>query len=197
MVYSIANVMIQTNINALGSNAVAGSSAALNYEYFAFFFLQAFSQSAVTFVGQNYGAGNLERCKKVSRYAILLGTMSTTIISFIFIAFEQPLISLFTSEIEAAQNAYIRMNIILSWEFFNAYVDNVSGVLRGYGRSTAPAIVCIVGICGVRIGYIYTFYQKIRTLAGLMYAYPISWLVTPVVITIVYFTTMKQIRGAR
>ena len=68
MMFSIANVCIQSTINSFGSSAVAGSAAALNYEFFAYFLVNAFAQAAVTFTSQNYGAGEYNRCKKYSAY---------------------------------------------------------------------------------------------------------------------------------
>ena len=64
-IFSVSNVFIQSGINSFGENAIAGSSLALNFEYFSYDIAVAFAQAAVTFIGQNYGAGNLKRCKKI------------------------------------------------------------------------------------------------------------------------------------
>lgn len=193
MVFSISNVMVQTTTNGLGSIAVAASSAALNYEYFAYFILSAFTQSAVTFVGQNYGAGNYERCRKITRTVLLLGMFCTQFVSILFILFKEPLISIFTTDPKVIEVAYIRLVTIVTLEFLNAYTDILSGALRGLGHSSAPAIVCILGICGVRIGYILFIYPMVQTFQFLMYVYPISWIITAVALSITYFSIRKKV----
>ena len=72
MVFSISNVCIQSSLNALGSDAIAASSAALNYEYFAYYILSSFAQAAVTFIGQNYSAKKYDRCKKITLQSFLV-----------------------------------------------------------------------------------------------------------------------------
>ena len=77
----IANVCIQSTINSFGSSAVAGSAAALNYEFFAYFLVNAFAQAAVTFTSQNYGAGEYNRCKKIFRISLVFALVSCGILS--------------------------------------------------------------------------------------------------------------------
>ena len=84
MVFSIANVFIQAATNRFGSNAIAGSAAALTYEYYCYFVVNAFSQAAVTFISQNYGAGQIERCKKVFRQTMLLSVISCALLNGLF-----------------------------------------------------------------------------------------------------------------
>ena len=80
MMFSIANVCIQSTINSFGSSAVAGSAAALNYEFFAYFLVNAFAQAAVTFTSQNYGAGEYNRCKKIFRISLVFALVSCGIL---------------------------------------------------------------------------------------------------------------------
>ena len=96
MVFSISNVCIQSSLNALGSDAIAASSAALNYEYFAYYILSSFAQAAVTFIGQNYSAKKYDRCKKITLQSFLLGGATTMVACMIFVIFDHFFISFFT-----------------------------------------------------------------------------------------------------
>lgn len=192
IVFSISNVVIQTAVNALGSAAVAASAAALNLEYFAYFVCSAFAQAATTFIGQNYAAKKYERCKQITRWSFILGTLCTSIVCVIFIFAHKFFISFFTSDLTVAQFAYTRIYIILSFELLNMIIEIISGCLRGIGYSTIPAIICVAGICGIRIFYIYTIYPSIASYANLMWIYPISWTFTSGALIIAYFILQKK-----
>lgn len=87
-IFSVSNVFIQSGINSFGENAIAGSSLALNFEYFTYDIANAFAQAAVTFTSQNYGAGDLSRCKKIFRYCMLFGVVFTEILSAVFMIWD-------------------------------------------------------------------------------------------------------------
>lgn len=191
-VFSISNVCIQSATNGLGANAIAGSAAALNYEYFAYFIVSAFGQTAVSFIGQNYGAKNYQRCKDITRWSFILGISATLVSSFLFVFFREPLVSIFTSDPQVAQFAYDKILFIISFEFLNFIIELVSGCLRGIGYSSVPAIICVVGICGIRVFYVYLIYPSMVSFSNLMMVYPISWVVTVLALIIVYFFVQKK-----
>ncbi len=85
MVFSISNVFVLATINSFGSAAVAGSSAALNYEYYCYFVVSAFAQAAVAFISQNYGAGKIERCKNIFRQSMLLGLLGCAFLNLLIV----------------------------------------------------------------------------------------------------------------
>lgn len=191
-VFSISNVCIQSATNGLGANAIAGSAAALNYEYFAYFIVSVFGQTAVSFIGQNYGAKNYQRCKDITRWSFILGISATLVSSFLFVFFREPLVSIFTSDPQVAQFAYDKILFIISFEFLNFIIELVSGCLRGIGYSSVPAIICVVGICGIRVFYVYLIYPSMVSFSNLMMVYPISWVVTVLALIIVYFFVQKK-----
>lgn len=192
VVFSLSNVVIQTAVNALGSSAVAASAAALNLEYFAYYVCSAFAQAATTFIGQNYAAKQYLRCKQITKWSMLLGAISTVSVCFIFIICRKFFIGFFTSDPIVAEFAYTRICIILSFEVLNMTIEILSGCLRGIGFSTTPAIICVAGICGVRIFYIYTIYPAIASYANLMWIYPISWVFTALSLVIAYLILQKK-----
>lgn len=192
-VFSISNVIIQTALNALGSAAVAASAAALNYEYFTYFVISAFSQAAVTFIGQNYAAKKYQRCKDITKWTILLSSLSTLFVSFAFIFFHEFCISFFTSDLQIANLAYTRMYIVLSFQINHMVIELLSGFLRGIGYSSIPALICVLGICGTRIIYIYSIYPSIASYNNLLIIYPISWIITALALICVYLFIHKKV----
>ena len=191
MVFSISNVCIQSSLNALGSDAIAASSAALNYEYFAYYILSSFAQAAVTFIGQNYSAKKYDRCKKITLQSFLLGGATTMVACMLFVIFDHFFISFFTSDVSVASLAYTRMKIILPFQFLNMSIEVFSSVMRGVGYSSVPAGICVAGICGVRLAYLYTIYPSIASYDNLLIIYPISWFVTVVALALVYFIHVR------
>ena len=191
MVFSISNVCIQSSLNALGSDAIAASSAALNYEYFAYYILSSFAQAAVTFIGQNYSAKKYDRCKKITLQSFLLGGATTMVACMLFVIFDHFFISFFTSDISVASLAYTRMKIILPFQFLNMSIEVFSSVMRGVGYSSVPAGICVAGICGVRLAYLYTIYPSIASYDHLLIIYPISWFVTVLALALVYFIHVR------
>ncbi|MCR4675303.1 MAG: MATE family efflux transporter [Lachnospiraceae bacterium] len=192
MVFSFSNVMIQAAMNSLGTIPVAATTAALNLEYASFFILSSFSQAGVSFIGQNYGAGLKDRCKKVVRTCWGLAVIFTMAYSFLTILFAPYLTQLFTDDLEVLELAVLRIKVILSVAFLNATIEVLSGAMRGLGKSLVPALIAVVGICGTRLIWIYTAFRIEPTYRMLIYVYPISWLVTVTGIIIAYFILRKK-----
>lgn len=173
-VFSISNICIQTAINSLGAIIMAASAAAFNIEIFAFYIINAFGLACTTFIGQNYAAGNIKRCYRITWLSLIQNLIFTTILSGILILFGRYLLSVFNSEKIVVDYGYERLLFILSFELVNVLIEGFSGTLRGYGVSTIPAIISLVGICGVRITWVYTVFEKYRTFKVLLVAYPLS-----------------------
>ena len=167
-VFAVANIVIQSAINSLGTVVMAASSAAYNIEIFAYDILNSFSQACTTFVGQNYGAGQIKRCRKV---LILLAG--------------RELLSIFNNDPEVISAGYTRMIMVFSAYTFSMLYENMSGYMRGFGFSLIPAIVTTLGICGVRIFWIMAVFSSHKTFAGILTAYPVSLSVTALLIFIV------------
>lgn len=193
-VFSFSNVCIQSAINTLGSTAVAASAAAMNPELIVYFWLSSFGHACVTFVGQNYGAKNLDRCRKVVRWTILLAASSTFLLGALTSIFYHPILSIFTNDEAIIQTGAYRVYIVIGLEFINVLIDACSGALRGMGQSMVPALICVFGICGVRITWVFLMFPKYNTFAALMVCYPMSWLVTGTIIFCVYLRFIRKTR---
>ncbi len=183
-VFAIANIVIQASINSLGTVVIAASSAAFNIEVFAYDVLNSFSQACTTFVGQNYGAGNLKRCRRTLFICLIEDAIASasTIILVLFAG--RFLLSLFNSDPQVIEIGYTRLIMIFTAYIFSMLYELMSGYLRGFGISFVPAILTVIGVCVVRIVWIYTAFPANRTFKTIMMAYPISLSVTAVLIFI-------------
>lgn len=191
--FSLANIIIQSALNSLGAAVIAGTSAALNYEYFSFYILNGFAQAAVTFTGQNFGARNWARCRRVLFWALGLGVFSTLALDCFFLLFAPFFAGLFSADAAVVAVAVSRMFLVLPFECFNAAIEIIAGMLRGMGKATLPTVICAFGICLLRIVWVKTAFAAVPTFAVLMRAYPISWIFTSLVLLV---TVLLQLRRA-
>ena len=187
MVFSFSNVCIQSAINGFGTNAIAGSAAALNYEFFTFFVTSAFTQAAVTFTSQNYGARQYERCKRVWRISALLGVCGTGLLSIVFVSGRELFLSIFAADAAAVSYGAVRMLHIQVFSFMPPLYEVTGGVLRGMGYSMTPAVLTMFGSCAVRVIWIYTVFAWKPTLSVLFWVYPFSWIITITLVVGAYF----------
>ena len=192
-VFAIANIVIQAAINSLGTVVIAASSAAFNIEIFAYYVLNSFSQACTTFVGQNYGAGQIKRCRKILLLCILEDALASATVIILVLLSGRLLLSIFSSDPQVIEIGYTRLLIILSAYTFSMLYENMSGYLRGFGDSLIPAVLTVIGVCAVRITWIYTVFQAYRTFTSILIAYPVSLSATALLI----FTALMVYRPSR
>ena len=192
-IFSISNVFIQSGINSFGENAIAGSSLALNFEYFTYDIASAFAQAAVTFTSQNYGAGNVKRCKKVFWLCLLFGFGFTEILAIVFMIWDNFFVSIYTTSSAVAAYGLIRMHHVCSLEGLTATYEVESSALRGMGKSLEPSIITILGTVVFRLIWMVTVFKWFPTYDMLMNVYLASWIFTGGLIFIVYWHHMKKV----
>jgi putative MATE family efflux protein len=197
MVFSFANVQIQSSINMFGSSAMAGSSAASSLEGFVYTSMNSFHQAALNFTGQNVGAGRYDRVKKILWNCFGIATAVGIIMGFGMYALGRPLLSIYTSDPEDIACGMIRLQAILLTYFLCGEMETVVGVLRGLGYAVVPTIVSLVGACGFRLVWIATAFRMHTTLFVLFISYPISWIVTTIAHFICYAYAMHEIKKRR
>ena len=173
-VFSVANIVIQSAINSLGTVVMAASSAAYNIEVLAYDVLNAFSQACTTFVGQNYGAGNIRRCKKTLLLSLAEGAAATLLSVGLILLTGKSLLSVFNRDPQVIDTGYIRLVYLFCGYLGLMAYEVLSGYLRGFGISFVPALLTTIGVCGVRIAWISTAFPANPTFPTIMMAYPIS-----------------------
>ena len=193
MVFSFSNIIIQIAINNLGAEYIAASAISLNYEFAAFFILSAFSQAATTFVGQNFGARNMHRCRQIMKWCVGMNLVIAGSICLVISFFAKSLSEIFTSAPDVVEYAVIRIRYILTFEFINVLIETLSGGMRGVGHSLYPAVACCMGVCVFRIIYIYTVFAEDPTFDTLMQVYPISWVFTVSLIIGAFFYVYRKL----
>ena len=130
-VFSVANIVIQSAINSLGTIVMAASSAAYNIEVFTYDILNSFSQACTTFVGQNFGAGNPQRCKKTLLLCLGEGICILGVAIAAILFWGKPLLSIFDSNPEVIETGYIRLMLVVSAHSFSLLYEVMAGYLRG------------------------------------------------------------------
>ncbi len=179
--FSISNVMIQSSVNSFGDVVMTGNGAAGNLEGFVYVCLNAFHQTAVNFTGQNAGAGNYKRVFRILWICLgsvaVVGLVAGTAVRL----FGHQLLSIYINDSEAAIGyGLTRLTYICLPYFLCGLMDVSTGALRGMGASLIPMIISVLGVCGVRIVWIYTVFQlpAYHTPECLYLSYLVSWIVT-------------------
>ena len=197
MVFSLSNVVIQAAINSLGAETMAASSAAFTIEINIYCFIYAFSQATTTFVSQNYGAGKLFRCRRATWLCLGLGTVFMGLLSVLVLYFGPRLLAVFDSNPLVIAIGMVRILYVVAPSFLNGVLDILSGAMRGYGYSLQPAVLALVGICGVRLAWVYLVFPAHPDFETLMFCYPLSWAVTAVLIGMAYWFYTRNLKVLR
>ena len=173
-VFNLANIVIQSAINSLGTVVIAASSAAFNIEIMVYYVINSYGQACTTFVGQNFGAGQLKRCRRVLVLCLVEDIIICVCMICIGLAFGKNLLAIFNSDPKVIAIGYIRIVMVFMADTFNMLYEIMSGYLRGFGISFVPAILTILGVCVVRILWVYMIFPLDRTFRTLMTVYPVS-----------------------
>ena len=195
-VFSLSNVVIQSAINSFGTAVIAGSSAASSIEGFVYVSMNSVSQTCVTFVGQNYGAGDEKRVRRVILECLGIVTVVGLVLGNLAYTFSAPLLGIYTDSADAIAAGTLRLFWVCCPYFLCGIMDSLTGGLRGLGKSTVPMIVSLIGACATRLIWIATYFQINRTQSVLFFSYPGSWLLTltahTICLTIVYRSWVKR-----
>ena len=193
-VFAVSNIVIQSAINSLGTVVMAASSAAFNIEVLTYDILNSFSQACTTFVGQNFGAGELKRCKRTLALCLLEGIVVLAVAITVFLTFGRTLLSIFNQDPEVIATGYIRLVTVMLSHTFSLLYELFSGYLRGFGISVVPAVLTMLGVCGIRIAWIRLVFPQFQTFRSIMLVYPISLCTTALLLfaALVYYRPAKK-----
>ena len=192
MVFSISNVVLQSAVNSFGSDAVAGSAAALNFEFYCYFMIGAFNGVAVTFIGQNYGAGQMERCRKIFWMCMGISVLSCGLLNFLFTWQDRFFLNLFSSDPNVVSYGMVRMKVVLLTQWLACSYEVAGSALRGFGHSVLPAILTIFGTCLLRLCWVYFVIPHYHRFEIVLLIYPLSWIITGIMVCIAYFVISKK-----
>lgn len=177
-VFSFSNVILQSSVNALGADAVSANAAVTNLDNFIYVSMNGVSQCTTTFAGQNYGARKLRRVRRTALDASLATLIVGCTIGLIEALGGRGLLRLFTTDPAVISIAMERLYITATTYYLCGVMEVFAGVLRGTGRSFLPMTVTLLGVCGVRIGWVFAVFPIEPNLGTLFMSYPISWMLT-------------------
>ena len=197
VVFALSNVVIQSSVNIFGNIVVAGNSAAANLEGFVYMAMNAFYQTTLSFVSQNYGAGEQKRINRI----VLLGEacviVTGTLLGNMVVFFGNDLLQIYSNNPEVIAAGMVRLHYISMIYALCGIMDVMVGALRGIGYSIMPMIVSIVGVCVLRLIWLATVFQipEFHKIETVYLSYPVTWILTSLVY-IVFFVWIR-IRSAR
>ncbi|MDE6051361.1 MAG: MATE family efflux transporter [Paramuribaculum sp.] len=197
MVFSIANIFIQSAINRYGSNAIAGSSAALNYEIYCYFIMVAFNQATMAFVSQNYGAGNYDRCRRAMWMCMAMSVVGVGAANVIITLNAPIFLGFFSSDPEVIHYGVIRLEYVLLLQFIASSYEISGSALRALGYSMTPMVMTVFGTCVLRLIWIHTVCADSNNFGLLLSIYPITWVITGTGVLTAYFIITRRLFAKR
>ncbi len=192
-VFCISNLFVQSAINSFGAAATAGSAISLNLEYFDYYIITAFAQTATTFAGQNHAAGNDSRCGQIFRRCLGYAILFSAVVVAVLILNKEKVAGMFSGDSAVIEQACLRMMMLLLLQSMCSLYEVPAGYLRGMGHSAVPAAISIVGTCVFRLIWLVTVFAGIHTLKSLYLVYPVTWTLTAMGMwTAVYLLCVKN-----
>lgn len=193
--FSISNVLIQSSVNSFGAAHMSGSAAASSIEGFCYVTMNSFHQTALNFCGQNYGAGDFKRVKRITWVCLMTVAVAGFVVGNLSYIFGRELLKIYiTDSPEAINYGMERLKFMVVPYFLCGIMDTTTGAMRGIGSSVIPMIITVVGVCVMRIVWIYTVFAlpQYHTFSGLFISYPISWILTFAALFISFTVVMRQ-----
>lgn len=196
IIFAVSNVIIQSSVNSFGATVVAGNSAASNIEGFVYVAMNAFHQSTVSFTSQNMGAAKYERVPKILLRAQICVLVVGLVLGNAAVLFGRQLLGFYTGSPAVMADGMKRLQVIARTYALCGVMDVMVGSLRGMGYAILPTIVSLIGACGLRLVWIFTFFrlEQFHTITSLYLTYPVSWVVTTIAHVICFLLVWKKVR---
>ncbi len=173
--YAVSNMLIQSSINSFGSHAIAGQTAALQLEGIVYVASYAYHQTAISFVAQNLGGHKFKRILKSLYGCFSCSAAGCLLLGWGFYCFGETLLAVFNPDPEVIRWGLIRMQYLFTIYFICGIMDTATGALRGLGHSLLSAVICLLGVCGLRIAWVKFVFPHDPEMGTLLLSYPVSW----------------------
>lgn len=196
--FSIANVIIQSAVNSFGDVAMAGIAAGSQYDGYIYTCTNAIAQTSMTFTSQNIGAAKYKNVGKVYRYCISITAVIAVLMSVVGYFFREQIVWIFVDAPDVIAIGAQRLALVIPFYVFCSLQDVTASQIRGMGKSVEPMIISLVGVCGVRLMWIFAILPEGHSLIDLYWAYPISWIAAFVALFVLYLVLkvrlMKKVK---
>ena len=199
--FSISNMLLQSAVNTFPTTTVAANTIASNIDALTYTAINSFSQAAMTFTGQNYGAGKVDRIKKVLIFSVLQTVIVGVLIGQIELLFGEQLAGLYIDPRDPNAKVIVDtvmeiITLLLTTYFIAGIMDCLSGALRGMGYSIIPMLVSLSSICGVRTLWVFFVFplEKMNTVRGLLMSYPVTWSLASIAFFVIALVAYRKIK---
>ena len=191
--FGISNVLIQSAVNSFGSLVVAGNSISISVMGMIYVVMQSITQACMTFTSQNIGARQYARVRRSPLITTVIVSVSSFALCMLFLWLDTPIAALFNGDPQVIYYANLRMGITYPLYFTFGIMQTFGSQLRGMGHSFLPMVVSVTGISGIRLGWLYTVFAATPTLEALYRGYPVSWIVTMVILIVCYIVIIRKV----
>ena len=193
-IISLANVVVQSNINKFGQMAVAGCGSYSKIEGFAFLPITCFALALTTFISQNLGAKEYDRAKKGAVFGVICSVVTAELVGVVIYTFAPSLIAAFNNTPDVLSYGVAQAHTASLFYFLLAFSHCMAGILRGAGKSTVPMFVMLICWCIIRVTYITVTVHFIPNIRVIFWAYPITWTLSSIVF-LLYFLKSDWMHG--
>ncbi len=191
-VINFSNALLQSSVNSFGATAMAGYTAANNLLGFLYVSVNSVTQACMSFTSQNYGAGDYGRCKKIFHISMVFSLVSCGLLSMVFVLGRGMFLRFYTTDPAVLEYAMTRILIATTLELLTSVYEISAGAMRGFGHSLTPAVITFLGSCVLRLIWVSTVCRAVHEFWVLVIIYPISWVVTGIVMTSAYYIVRKR-----
>ena len=185
-IISLANVVVQSNINKFGEMAMAGCGSYAKIEGFGFLPITCFAMALTTFISQNLGAREYDRAKKGAVFGVACSLTIAELVGIAIYLLAPVLISGFNSDPQVISYGVAQARTVTLFYFLLAFSHCMAGILRGAGKSTVPMFVMLICWCVIRVTYITVTVHFIPNIRVIFWAYPITWTLSSITF-LIYF----------
>lgn len=193
LVFSFSNVVVQSSLNSFNdSYLIAGNSASVNLENFVYIGMDSFNKATATFTAANVGSSNYKQIKKILGMTMLLDVCSGFLISFIIYLNGHYFLGFYTNSNEVISLGMYRLAFVTLLLPIQGIGDSFIASSRGMGYSTVPTLAMLIGVCGIRLVWLWTVFVAVRSLQTLYLCFPISWSVTGIIEGMIWLKCYKE-----
>ena len=186
VMYNISNVIIQAGVNTLGTDNVTAWATYGKVDGLYWMMINALGISATTFVGQNFGAGRLDRVRKGAGACMVIGVVLTASVGVVLYNGGHLLVELFTTDRQVQAISMDLLHFMVPTFITYIAIEILSGTLRGVGDAWMPLVITGIGVCAVRVLWIMLVLPHYHTIIGAAFCYPLTWSLTTVAFVIYY-----------
>lgn len=181
-IISFSNVVVQSNINSFGADAMAGCSSYSKIDGFAILPIMSFGMAAMTFTGQNIGAKQRQRVKKGAVDTLLIGGTYTLVMSVILFLFGEQLLGIFSTDTAVNHYGYLMMSIVMPFYMLLMAAQVMTGVFRGAGKAISSMCIMVGSMVGIRMLWVNIMTPLMPKLDTVLWGYPVSWAFAAIVV---------------